>query len=309
MERDEALARLGLRESAERAEVDAAYKAAMKIVHPDVGASPDRRLAALFNEARDAALSDQGKSSTALVETRRAASDQLLRSGTAKAAPQLVLDTVVKRHAGSLALVKRQRWTAAAILTCLGVLAALVAAFGPFDATTLERIFVGAVAALCTAAAAAVGSAALRVHHHERQMALELEELGHTLSDRVAVSDTLDELRLGEFWTRAELHAALRHWRVRRTRVDGNSRLLRVRTLSPLLGRSPLSRSVPLPETVRRIGAVDFARLLMANSLELGLIEETNGGEGGRRATWGYRRIYPIKHARARLSRESTGTV
>jgi hypothetical protein len=67
VDREEALTRLGLANGATREEIERAWRAEMKVVHPDIGLRPDDELAKGLNEARRIALTGVAEPASELV--------------------------------------------------------------------------------------------------------------------------------------------------------------------------------------------------------------------------------------------------
>ncbi len=153
---------------------------------------------------------------------------------------------------------------------------------GPFGIILL------AFAGYCVCGGVVMGGRALAASTRERMLTLELEDAGDTLSDRGDLTATLDELGLPAFFTRAQLYEVLQQWRVPEDapepRRDGG-------ILPPSALFEPRYEPVSLAETARKIGHVDFARLLMAKGLELGLLEVADRPTSGYTMDHGYRRI------------------
>jgi hypothetical protein len=146
--------------------------------------------------------------------------------------------------------------------------------------------FLGFVAAL-------LGLLAVRIAGLQRSLEIELEEVGETLSDRAAVSDTFREIELHAFFTRAELHDALARWSLSSApaAVVGGRRSPGIQLFAAIgLVTAPTYRTVPLATTARRIGNIDFGKLLLTKALELGLVLEDHTGDGAG-ITYGYRRV------------------
>jgi hypothetical protein len=285
MDLTEAFARLGLETTATRDEIDAAWRQAMKAVHPDTGTAPDGNLAVVLNQARATALSAVAVPSTELVPLAAVMelvkAQQPAQMERAARASDQALKSVVMHHVGGLAYRKRQRAILASIGAFVTVVLTLLAAVNrivPED----SQAFYGFLAAFAAVLTALVGLGAWRLSAQERTLNLDLEEAAETLSDRAAYLDTIDEIGLGAVWTRQELHAALQGWEVPEVR---NS------THGPSLGFfGPPYRSVPLAHTAAEIGHVDFGRLLVAKGIELDLVQEDAFVREDGRTSYGFRR-------------------
>jgi hypothetical protein len=282
MERLEALTELGLDGSATREQIESAWRGAIKVVHPE-GTHPDPDAARRLNEAREVALVGlEGSAGDALVRLSEVM--DLVRAQAqqpvAVAGAERALRRVVMHHVGLLAYRKRERTVLAAIsgglAAALGVITAIIRAY---DST---RYLLGFVAATLGLLAAVLGFLAWRVSIAEQTLRLQLEEAAETLSDRAAFVDTINEIGLGRFWTRADLHGALDRWEIPDGPWD--------RTRGSIVGLGPSYRSVPLARTAERIGPVDFGRLLVAKGIELGLIEESATTDGNGIVGYGYSR-------------------
>jgi hypothetical protein len=287
MERDEALARLGLDGSATREDIDSAWRAAMKEVHPDTGSNPDGKLAIELNQARATALSGLPQSGSDLITVDRMA--ELIRTSqqelvAAERAGDRAMAQVTMHHVGALAFQRRQRARVAAasggVAAVLGVIAALLRA-SPTNGLDVVRpvLFVAALTLGLFAAVLAVLAWQLAAREHWLQM--ELEDAGETLSERAALSDALTELGVGDFFTRAELLEALSRWDVAHDVIRGPYPVL------PFM--SPTYEAVPLAHTAGIVGPVDFAKLMLAKGVESGLLREDQRLEGDR-VVYGYRR-------------------
>jgi hypothetical protein len=293
MNRAEALTRLGLDFDATPAEIDRAWRSAMKRVHPDSGSDPEPALVAALNEARQVALAAAASTATALVP--RDSAYELVRSDPTlamhAATSERALRTVVMHHVGHLAYQRRQRTILAGLTGGGAALLALIGALTRFDPYVVPPSLVLSMSALLATVSALFGVLAWRTAAIERRLQLELDEVAETLSDRAALADTLTELGLQSFFTRGELHAAISHWAAgvhvaRRDRGPTVASSVR-EVLLPVGARY---RSVPLAHTAAVIGAVDFAKLLIAKGVELGMLIEdervTGNGE-----VYGYTRM------------------
>ena len=288
----EGLARLGLQMGATREQIDDAWRTAMKVVHPDVGVTPDEVMAQQLNEAREAALRPLSvRTSDALVPL--ASSGSIVEPGTSAELPsQRAMRSVVMHHVGRIAYRKRQAAVAAGLSALVGAVLALTSAFAKFDFESTRQAVRYWGFGLWVVAAV-VGMLAVRIAGLQRSLEMELDEVGETLSDRAAVSDTFREIELPMFFTRADLHDALERWRPDPAVA---ARQPRRRPLIELLAAmavisAPTYRSVPLARTARRIGPVDFGKLLLAKALELGMVQEDHHPEDTGDLTYGYRRV------------------
>lgn len=289
MNRAEALARLGLDADSTAEEIERAWRAAMKHVHPDTGARPDGELAVLLNQAKAEALAALPKPTTDLVtleaiaELVRAQQQAAVAGATAS---DRAMKQVVIHHVGGLALRRRQRATLAAasagIAAILAVIGALVKATpNSLDVYKPILFFLGAMFGVLSAA---LGVMAWRVSTAERALQLELDDVGETLSDRGAVADTLTELELGDFFTRVQLREAIDTWQIDETLIGPRY------PRSPLVGT--VYRSVPLSHTAHTIGPVDFGKLLLTKAVELGLLVDDQNVDAEGKRQYGFRRLY-----------------
>jgi hypothetical protein len=277
VDRQEALHLLGLDDSASREAIEAAWRAQMKLVHPDSGRAPDTALAGQVNEARDVAVAGLTGMEVVPVDTvaalvRAVAREQVPVRGSA--ASDKAVRQVVMRHVGRLAQRRRQQTALALLAAGIAALTALVrTTFDLGVVTTSQEAVLATVLVGFTVVAAVVGLLAWNVASREKMLRLEIEDAAETLADKAAFVETIAELELGETWARDELRQAIVKW-----------------SEQPRPPVSPIgSTAVPLSVTADRIGAVDFARLLVVRGLEHGLVSEEliPGPTGGRR--YGYR--------------------
>lgn len=289
MDRLEALTRLGLDEFASRDHINDAWRNAMKAVHPDSGTAPDPAMTVLLNEARTVALGALPNGNGAALVPIETVMD-LVRARpepgptSAQRAAEQTFTKVVMHHVGGLAYRKRQRVILASVTAGVTALLGLGAAFGRFGYDTeMWKAVLGGFTAAGAALSAGIGIVAWRVSAMERTLKLDLAETAETLSDRTAYIDVLDEIGLGEFWSRQELLDVLGQWD-----VPTDAGVRRVGLLGTLFG--PPYRAVPLAHTAAEIGPVDFARLLTTKGVELELVEERRMERSDGRTAYGYAR-------------------
>jgi hypothetical protein len=283
MDHDEALGVLGLSPGASRAEIEAAFRGAMKVAHPDSGPDSDEAAARRLNEAREKAL-EALQPSTALVpvEVRdlvRAATYGQSQVAKANAADKAVRQ-VVLHHIGELAQIRRRRTAAAALSG--GIAAVLVVmrlSNTLVPESRIQQILIGVAIATLSLAAAVLGCWAWLVSSRETLLELRIEEAAETLADKATVMDSVAEIALSGTWSRAELIEGVRAWIQRHEQPDV--------TLASGAG------SIPLVTLAADIGAVDFARLLTAKGLESGIIEEYSGVDSQGRPHFGFRLALP----------------
>jgi hypothetical protein len=284
MQRDEALMKLGLRSDATREEIQAAWRAQMRIVHPDSGSAPNSDLARELNEARDVALSQTPSTALArsdVLQELISSNASLARAPSLAAASERAIQRIVTHHVGRLTSLRRLRTAIAAVAVGLAAITAIVrstlrpaiagANIDAFDTAT------GVTIAVLALVGAALGFWAWTVRTREEMLSLDIEGAAATLDDKGTYLDTIREIGLREDWTLTELRRAVGDWTQAETGDDWRvSRVL----FEP--------REAPFQWLARRIGRVDFGRLLLTKGLEHGFLEEGEvQREGGVR--FGYR--------------------
>ena len=292
MDRVSALEHLGLGADASDDEIDAAFVARMRKVHPDSGTAPDEDAAKILNDARRATI--RTTSSALVVPQRVGLTSSSARPSepthAAESASVATVNTLVTHHAGQLGFRKRERIVLASgalvIAAGMSVVAGLMKVGNDQDYETRRWLLMLAVTLTLISAATGVLSwiAGLR----ETFLRLELEDAAETLSDRSTYRELLRELPLAPFWTRSDLILAVGRW------VDDWQDLPRyARRERPSMAR-PWIRfaAVPLAATASRIGRVDFARLVLVKGLEIGLIEEASVGQD-EFMDYGFRAVTP----------------
>jgi hypothetical protein len=260
--RKEALSKLELDVGASREAIDAAYRSQMKVVHPDSGVAPNPELARELNTARD--IAQAGASSAALVpidtvmDLVRTATGPLLQAARADSS-RTAVDGVRRngRRPGGIDSVPS------------------FAIFGVY--------------------ATALGLLAWWSSTREQAVRLEIEDAAETLADKGTLIQALDEIGVGEHWTRNTLRSAIARWYASgedRDEAHGHRPLSRPPLPFPFPSAA-IAMGEPLRVTAARIGDVDFERLVTAKGLEAGVIvEDEIRGESGR-PEFGYRLIRP----------------
>jgi hypothetical protein len=264
----------------------------MKEAHPDPGGRHDDGSAARVNEARDVALGSLASSGSDLVAINAVMAMVRAQQQETLAAKESekTMRRVVRTHVGQLSLRKRQSLIWGALASGSAIITGAIGSVLQFAGTPSGPfgIILLAFAGYCVCGGVVMGGRALAASTRERMLTLELEDAGDTLSDRGDLAATLDELGLPAFFTRAQLYEVLQQWRVPEDapepRRDGG-------ILPPLALFEPRYEPVSLAETARKIGHVDFARLLMAKGLEPGLLEVADRPTSGYTMDHGYRRI------------------
>jgi hypothetical protein len=295
MDQVEAFAHLGVPEDVSREDIEAAWRTAMRATHPDVTLEEsDGRRAAILNEARDIALRHVASRSTELVLIREAsaaiAQAQQQVAGAAKASEN-AMKQVVLHHVGLLSLRKRRNAVIGAISGAFGVVSAAIGTIlgpgdtytGPFATALLS------LGGLCVVGGMAFGLAALGLSTREKLLEDELTDAENTLSDRGDLAQTLDQLSLEDFFTRKMVYDAIDHW----SSPDEESGVS-AGLGAAVFGGSDGYQPVPLPSTARRIGSVDFARLLLTKGMEFGLLREAEEGMPDGSTRHGSRRIVAV---------------
>jgi hypothetical protein len=306
MDRAEALKRLALHPTATRDEADAAWREAMKVVHPDSGSAPDEAMARILNEARDVA---SGRTSQALVpiEAIGALITTLQASqataGLEKASDKAVTQ-VVTHHVGELAHIRRGRAGVAVVGGGLAAITAVLRATAVTGVlTTAEAVWWAVGIAALGVLSASFGVAAWALVSREQLLQLEVEDASDALSDKSVYVDALDEIGLGQVWTRNDLTHAVARWIHTWASGEGpysygepDRHAQWFRTLARLPLRTPsryrrLRRrrgQVSLAETAYRVGPVDFTRLMVTKGLESGLLAETSFTDQDGRRRYGF---------------------
>lgn len=277
VDRREALLRLGLDETAERAEVDAAYRALAKELHPD--RTGQTELMVKLNEARAVAQSDS-PSGMALVPLDAVA--ELVRAVThepaAQAESERVVRSVVQHQVGLLRHQRRVHTSRAVLSGGITAVIAVVGATAKLPVDYLAGLFIAPVMLTLGLVAAFNGLRIWQAKTAADDQQAEIEEVADTLGDKGTYVRAMREIavegKLQAQFTRDHLHQGVCAWAEPASELEESEP-----TLLQRLRRSarPLS-AAPGPEPLRRvaarIGEVDFAALLIAKGAENGLLIE-----------------------------------
>jgi hypothetical protein len=285
----EALATLDLELTSTVDEIDRRFRAMARTMHPDVGGTIEgmRRL----TEARDIAL-DYAINRRVVVYQPASAPAQIVTGGGATPADR-AFHRVIRVEVNRLRTL--QRWSGA--LAAIGV--AWVAVSSPFSPIAAELIpIVPSPIAILLAILGFVGvllSLALQFSIASLRQAI--QDLQDALRDRSTFVDLLRELNvdLAEPVTRDGLEHHARYWlgwRYSRRRHRFARPLLR----DVLSGIGLASSSPRLQSVARRLDVGEFARLVLLQGVEIGLLRGRERVESGRLLTE-YRLELPAEEA------------
>ena len=274
MKRPEAMRLLELEEGFGEDDVKRAHRQLAKEAHPDTGASPDAEKLAVLKEARDLLLG--ATESTALV-TREELAVMLRKQGELARVSQeseATVRRVVMHHVGKLARARARRLTVSGLGAVVGLLVIGVGALSRTEVFPLLQPALLVLGSMLSIVSLALGTVALLQKEREERLQIEIEDAGETLADRGALIGTLAELGLDGFFTREDLQDAIYYW----SEIDSEAEVIRFRD------------RVPLSRIATKVGPVDFARLLLAEGIESGMLLEAEApGEDGE-VRYGYRR-------------------
>jgi hypothetical protein len=246
-------------------------------VHPD-GSHPDEAEAKRINEAHTVAIDTLTGADLvpvkALTEIVRRNTAALERASLSEAVATTV-SQVVTHHVGALAQARRQRAAIAALTALIGAVVALTRTVPNLSPSDQVSGVLTAAGGFMIVAGAMLGVFALLSKSREERLQLLIEEATDTLNDRGTLLATLHEVGIPETgWSRGELQSCVSRWLA----SDDKASI------------GPPEVGEPLVRVARRIGSVDFARLLLAKGQERGVVEEAELARGGS-LTYGYRII------------------